>query len=102
MTDILDKKGRPIRVGDLLRSYHFRDRRWGHQYLYHAVIERDGYLEAVPTQELATGKSAGGRYWLNQSNADSVGVEIIHGGGEFPENIFQERSILAEHQTKGV
>lgn len=88
---ILDKKGRPIHAGDLVRTVHFKDRRWGWQYLYHAVVynKNEGCLEMVPVEELATGKSRGGRAWLTEHHAKSV--EIVQGAGEFPANVFQER-----------
>jgi hypothetical protein len=87
-----DKKGRPIVVGDLVRTYHFRDRRWGHQWLYHVICDAgQALLEMRPVEELAIGHSNkhSGRAWLTQDMADTV--EIIHGGGQFPQNVYQER-----------
>jgi hypothetical protein len=87
-----DLKGRPIRVGDLVRTYHFRDRRWGHQWLYHVVCDVGEKLyECRPVEELAIpyDKHNGGRYWLTEEMASQM--EIIHGGGGYPDNIYQER-----------
>ena len=88
-TEFFDRKGRLIRVGDLVRSPHYRDRRWGQQWLYHSIVANGEYLEAVPTEELATGVKDGGRVWINAISASTV--EIIKGAGKYPDNVFQER-----------
>ncbi len=87
-----DKKGRPIVAGDLVRIYHFRDRRWGHQWLYHVVCDvGQKLLECRPVRELAVpyDKHDSGRFWLTKDMASIV--EIVQGGGKFPMNVFQER-----------
>lgn len=95
ITEVVDAKGRPIRAYDLLRTYHFRDRRWGHQYMYHVAMPSKKGLEAVPVTEVASGKSDGGRFWLTQESIDREGCTIVHGGSPYPDNIFQERKPTA-------
>ena len=86
-----DSKGRTIVVGDLVRTYHFRDRRWGHQWLYHVVCDvGEPLFELRPVEELAVKNDRGGRAWLTQEMASEV--EIIHGGGRYPMNVYQERT----------
>lgn len=88
-----DKKGRTIMVGDLVRSYHYKDSRWGHQYLYHVVCDvGEKYFELRPVEELAVGyrKHNSGRAWLTEDSASYM--EIISGGGPFPSNVYQERA----------
>lgn len=87
--EFFDRNGRLIRVGDLVRSPHYRDRRWGRQWLYHSIVASGEYLEAVPTEELATGRKSGGRFWINAITASTV--EIVQGAGRYPDNVFQER-----------
>ena len=49
MKPALDIKGREIVAGDLLRSWHFYDRRARkHNYLYHIAIPKNGTLYAIP------------------------------------------------------
>lgn len=101
----LDKKGRPIIPGDLVRSYHYRDLRWGHQYLYHVVCDvgRELY-ELRPVEELETGRGTQmGACWLTEHLAATI--EIVQGGGVYPDNIFQERKVgdlcsELEHKTE--
>lgn len=92
-SEVLDAKGRPIHAYDLLRSCHFRDRRWGYQYLYHIAMPCASGLEAVPVVEVASGKSDGGRYWITQATVEETGAEIVKGSGPYPDNIFQERKL---------
>jgi hypothetical protein len=91
MTPKLDVKGRPIRPGDLVKSWHYRDRRWGHQWLYHVVCDVGGVLyELWPVEKLnPSSKVDGGRAWLTDDLAKTC--EIVQGGGEYPDNFFQER-----------
>ena len=67
-----DCKGVPIMEGDLIRMFHFRDTRRRIHYLYHAIRKRDGYLEAVPIVELATGKKDGGCFWIHAHSVDDI------------------------------
>lgn len=57
--ELFDKRGVPIYPGDLIRSYHFRDRRRTY-YLYHTATMKDGGMYMVPTDHLEPSKVAGG------------------------------------------
>lgn len=88
---VKDCKGRVICPGDLVRTYHFRDRRWGHQWLYHVVCDvGKEKLELVPAECLnPTNTTEGGRSWLTADHGKDV--EIIHGGGKYPHNMYRMR-----------
>lgn len=80
--ELHDRKGYPIYPGDLLRTPHYRDRRWGQQWLYHTAIwnETKKTMEMVPTSELESSLiGRGGRCWLTASMAGDA--EIISGHG---------------------
>ena len=78
--EAFDCKGRPIYPGDLLRSYHFTDRRRKRHWLYHVAVIREGHLEAVPTCHLQPGmEKQGGSAWIHKSDSDRF--EIISGFG---------------------
>ena len=75
-----DSKGVPIYPGDLLKSYHFTDRRRRKWYLYHVAVMRDGALRMVPTSHLEpTLVSGGGGCLLSDELANAL--EVIHGHG---------------------
>lgn len=78
-----DSRGVPIHNGDLCRSYHFRDRRWGHRHLYHVACLEGEHLRMRPAQYLdpAT-KETGGGFLLTQSSADVLTVMSGHGPGD--------------------
>lgn len=77
-----DKNRVAIHPGDLIRTFHFRDRRRKVYWLYHCVIVRDGAMDMVPVQQLATGKNDGGSCWV-KSLADINGMiaqpEVLSG-----------------------
>lgn len=52
---LFDKKGVPIRVGDLLKSYHFTGARKKRYWLYHVVLLKDGFLMGQSPTFFATG-----------------------------------------------
>ena len=58
MKPALDIKGREIFPGDLLRSWHFYDRRARkHNYLYHIATMKSGFLYAIPYDRASGFKS---------------------------------------------
>lgn len=76
-----DCGGFPIEPGDLLRTFHFRDRfRHGRiNYLYHVATIRDGYLWAIPVEYMAVEvERTGGCFWILEGRNEA---EIIHGLG---------------------
>lgn len=82
-----DKNRRPIYPGDLIKSYHFTDRRHGRRhYLYHvAVWNADQQtMELVPTSHLEPSTvSGGGRCWLSQHYVAEAEIISGHGPGDF-------------------
>jgi hypothetical protein len=76
-----DQKGVPIYPGDLLKSFHFRDRRRRRYYLYHVAVLRDGYLMAVPVSELEPTKANRGGTCHVKYIARHEQVEVIYGAG---------------------
>lgn len=50
---LTDKKGYPIHAGDVLRVYHFSDRRGRKWYMYKLAREIDGRLCGVSIHEIA-------------------------------------------------
>lgn len=80
-----------VRVGDLLRSYHFTGARRRKHYLYHVARwnEAEQALEAVPVESIATGER-GGSYWI----CSGVGV-----GAEIVESLFGDLS-EADYEAK--
>jgi len=83
--EVYDKNGTPIYPGDLLRSFHFRDRthKGKIRYLYHvAVLYRDR-MDAVPVSHLEPSKvSDGGRCWLTNETAGTMEVIFGYGPGD--------------------
>lgn len=74
-----DRNNRPIYVGDLLKTFHFRSvRRWNY-YLYHVACwnAEQKCMEAVPYSELATGDN-GGRFWIKPGDRLEAS-EVIDG-----------------------
>jgi len=84
VTPVYDKKGREIKHGDLLRTFHFTAAlRRERQYLYHVARYEPQHdrLQAIPYHELARGTDKGGRFWLINDRED---VEVIQcAGAEF-------------------
>jgi hypothetical protein len=71
--EFYDIKGRPICVGDLLKTFHFRGARKKKYWLYHAVVLCEGRLKMVPVFTLATKPTDnGGSCWL-----DSVAINGV-------------------------
>lgn len=80
--EIYDAQGIPIYPGDLLKSFHFTDRRRKKHYLYHTAVFVNGHMEMVPTSHLQPEKIKGsGRCWLRQKLADDCAMVIISGHG---------------------
>lgn len=67
-----------VRVGDMLRTFHFTGARRKKHYLYHVVRwnDEESVREAVPVGELAVGPD-GGRYWIIPSVMERIGAEIF-------------------------
>lgn len=65
-----------VRVGDLLRRFHFTGSRRRKHYLYHVVRwnEEEQALEAVPVESIATGERSGS-YWI--CSGVGVGAEVV-------------------------
>lgn len=99
--DACDCKGRPIYPGDLLKSYHFTDRRRRKHWLYHVAVYQRGSMEAVPVCHLQPGmEKEGGRHWIRHDN--SGGFEIIHGfGPEFGMSYKERPRCAALQAAKG-
>jgi len=90
--DLVDERGVPIHVGDLMQSDHFRGARGKRYYLYHVITvrtDKDGdVLEMTPTGWLALTKRqrelSGGRcYLFTQADAAGVvrGARVVSGYG---------------------
>lgn len=80
MDEVYDKRGIPIRKGDLVRSPHFVGRRNKMHYLYHVIVEEDGVLFMVPTSHLEpTMRNWGGKCPLHSVYSDAWAAEIISG-----------------------
>lgn len=83
---VFDIKGVPIYPGDLIRTYHFRDKRRTY-YLYHVAVwnAEQAAMEMVPARNLAlTPKEQnlqGGRCWALQSILDDGQSVVIAGTG---------------------
>lgn len=78
--EVFDKRGVPVYPGDLIRSYHFRDRRGRTYYLYHVAVFKDGAMWLVPTSHLEPTKSKGGGSCLLSQNL-MVEARVISGYG---------------------
>ena len=76
--EIYDKRGIPIRVGDMLKTVHFKNyrRRW--HYLYHVVysLGTDGMV-AIPLAQALGGKAQGGDVALRKGDPWVAGAEIV-------------------------
>lgn len=72
-----------VRVGDLLRSYHYTGARGRIHYLYHVVSwnEEADTMEAIPVDSLATGLN-GGQFW----------IKSMLDGHEIVESLFDDLS----------
>lgn len=86
-----DMKGVPVYAGDVLRTWHYRSRRYGRKmYLYHVAIEKDGWLQGVPASALADEKKGdGGRFWLRDDSLTAT--EIVQGYGPGDTEDFTDR-----------
>lgn len=92
--DFFDKKGRLVYPGDLIRSFHFKDKKRKIYYLYHTVVLNLDYrkLELVPTSELEPSKqNQGGRCWIRQELLDGIEAEIIAGCGPSGNSFYEDR-----------
>lgn len=64
--ELHDMRGVPIYPGDLLRSFHFKERSGRTHYLYHTAVyafDKDGkhgHMRIVPTSHLEPSKVSGG------------------------------------------
>ena len=80
-----DCNGVPIYPGDVLKIYHFTDRRRRKHYMYKLVVELDNTLWLMDVHEIAT-KWAGAMKTLLEVFADaSESMEIVEGYGPRPE-----------------
>lgn len=81
-----DSRGVPIHEGDLLRSPHFRERRYRRMhYLYHVVVANKTHdvYEMIPTSHLVERlQKDGGRCWLSEDLAQAATVIHGHGPGD--------------------
>lgn len=76
----IDKNGREIVPGDLLKSYHFTGARKKKYFLYHTAVFFNCRMEMVPTDHLELTKiSGGGRCPMSKEMA--ANCEIIYGSG---------------------
>jgi hypothetical protein len=88
--ELFDKRGVPVHPGDLIRSYHFRDRRGKYYYLYHTAVFKDGAMYMVPTEHLEPTKvSGGGSCMLSQELMENA--TVISGCGPKPYLDFSDR-----------
>ncbi len=78
--ELHDMRGVPIYHGDLIKTYHFTDRRRGKRYLYHTAVYAQGCMRMVPTSHLEpTMVNSGGECLMVQ--ASLAQSEVIHGYG---------------------
>lgn len=86
-----DLKGVPIFPGDLLRTFHFIGSRRKRHYLYHTVVNEDGYLCMVPTCWLETPlQKGGGKAMLKYMHPEKES-EVIAGNGPEPYLSYEDR-----------
>ena len=78
--ELVDSRGIPIYPGDLLRSYHFTDRKGRKYYLYHTAVYRDGAMVMVPTCHLEPTRIKGGGSCL-MSDEIAATIKVISGYG---------------------
>lgn len=80
--EIFDTRGVPIYPGDLIRSYHYTDRRRKVHYLYHVAVYRWEQLWIDPVNWLEPSvEHDGGSVQLSQSLMDNCDGRVIHGNG---------------------
>ena len=80
-----------VRVGDILRSFHFTGARRRTHHLYHVVRwnESEQALEAVPVESMATGEESGS-CWIR--SGIGVGAEIVESlFGDLSEEDYQRK-----------
>lgn len=83
ISDRHDMYGVPICPGDLLKSFHFTDRRRKRHYLYHVAVKHGDHLMMIPTQDMEPSlANHGGRCLLSNDLACSVEVIAGHGPGD--------------------
>lgn len=99
---VLDKTGRRIYPGDLLRSWHYGKGR-GKRYLYHVAVMRDGVLKGIPACHLdpTHALNCGGVFplWIQKPN-DVDKVEIIQGYGPGRIIDYRDRPHAARSEEK--
>jgi hypothetical protein len=89
-TQLRDKNGVPIYKGDLLRTFHYYGARKRKNFLYHTVVEKNGYLIMTPTCHLEPSLVSGGGECRLKAGLDSSS-EVIAGHGPEPYLSFRER-----------
>ena len=90
--EVVDHRGVPIYPGDLLRTFHFRDRRRKKHYLYHVAVLCDDGMWLIPTSHLEpTLVAGGGTYQLSQTGITDYEIEVIHGHGPDDYLSFEDR-----------
>ena len=78
MGTCFDKRGIPIHVGDLLKSFHFKSYRRRINYLYHVVFPlEDGSMVAIPLAQALGGRAQGGDVRFGPGDVWLEGVEIV-------------------------
>ena len=91
--EVYDRKGVPIYPGDVLRTFHYKSRRYGrYLWLFHVAVfnEKHGVMEMHPASWLDPKKKRdGGSCWLTQDTA--AGTEIVQGYGPGRNDDFTDR-----------
>jgi hypothetical protein len=101
-----DRRGVPIYPGDLIRSFHFRERPGGKSrgrihYLYHTAVLVGDRLEMVPTSHLEPSMvKGGGRCRLSQELVADAEVISGHGPGECLDYLDRPRATLPERSDR--
>lgn len=81
MTEQLyDKNGVPVYPGDLIKTFHYTGSRKKKHYLYHTVVNKEGYLFMVPTSHLEPSLAKDGGVCLLRIGL-TEDCEIISGMG---------------------
>jgi hypothetical protein len=87
---IIDRNGREIMPGDLLKTFHFFGARKKRYYLYHVATIKEGFLMMTPVSWLEPSfKREGGECRIEQSNMNNT--EIISGDGPNGDSYFEDR-----------
>lgn len=103
--ELHDCNGVPIYPGDLLRTFHFTDRRRRKYYIYHTATFTQGHMRAIPTCHLddtiriAHG-SRGGDYLMSDEIAAIT--EVISGYGPGDCLCFRDRPRIKTTKLESV